>query len=77
MPDDPTIRFRHQRHRKGVGGTQRPDDEMLRVAADLQGLESRHSDLGYRTDIVRGLAPDNDVWIHGLKVLLAVGECRG
>ena len=66
MPYHATIHFRDQRYRKSVSGTERLDDELLRVVADLQSLERCDSHLGYRANIVMCLVPDNDPWIHGL-----------
>ncbi len=45
MPYHPAVHFRDQRYRKSFGGTQRLDDELLRVVADLQGLERCDSHL--------------------------------
>jgi hypothetical protein len=67
------IHLGDQRYRKSFGGTKRLDDEMLRVVADLQGLERRDSHLGYRANIVIRLAPDNDLFLHGLNSLPSSG----
>ena len=39
MPDHTAIQFGNQRYRKRLGGTQRLNDELLRVVADPQGVE--------------------------------------
>ena len=46
------IHFCDQRYRKSFGGTYRLDDELLRVVANLQGLERCDSHLSYRANIV-------------------------
>jgi hypothetical protein len=46
--------------KKTSGGTQRRDDELLRVMADLQGLKRRDGHLGYGPYIGVGFASDNN-----------------
>jgi hypothetical protein len=53
---------------------ERLDDELLRVVADLQGLERCDSHLSYRANIVMRLVPDDDLWIHGLIFLFLAGQ---
>ena len=61
MPYHSAIHFCDQRYRESIGGAQRLDDEMLRVVADLQGLERCDGHLSDRANIVTRLVPDNDL----------------
>ena len=66
MPYHTAIGFCDERYREGPGGAQCRDDELLRVLADLQGLERGDSHLGDRAHIGIGFASDNDFRIHGV-----------
>jgi hypothetical protein len=48
------------------------------VIADLQGPKRCDRHLGYGSDILVRLAPDEDLWVHGLLFILPTGQrvCR-
>ena len=61
MPHNTAIHFGDQRYGQGPGGTKRLDDELLGVAADLQGLKGCCSHLGNDFGIVPRLISDQDL----------------
>lgn len=69
MPYHPAIRFRDERHREGLGGAERLDDVLLRVIADLQGLERGDGHRGDRARIGPGFVPDHDLRAHRFSLI--------
>ena len=72
-----TIDFGNERYREGLGGAQCLDDELLRVIADLQGLERCNRHFGYAADIGVSLAPDFDFRFHASGFLLLNAQRAG
>jgi hypothetical protein len=74
VPHHSAIHLCDQRYGTSLSGTQRLDDELLRVAADLQGLERCDRHLSDRANIVMRLVPDHDVAVYGLTFLSLPGQ---
>jgi hypothetical protein len=58
MSDYAPIHFSYKRDCKRLGGTQRGNDELLRLVADGQGLERSSRNFGDGVDIVAGFTSD-------------------
>ena len=69
MPHYLPIHFCDQGHRKSFGGPQRLDNRLLRMVADLQGLECCDGHLSDGGNIGMRFVPDNVLWIHGLFIV--------
>ena len=74
MPYHKGIDFGDERYREGLSGAERLDDELLRVIADLQGLERCNRHFCYGADIGVSLAPDCDFRFHASGFLLLDGQ---
>ena len=74
MPYHTAMDLGDERYREGMGGAQRLDDKLLRLIADLHGLEGCNRHFGYCADIGVGLGPDCDFWFHTFGSLLINGQ---